>query len=264
MPGHVLILGGTTEARQLAAELTGPGRDTTTRVTTSLAGRVARPRPPDGELRVGGFGGSHGLADWLRAHAVDTVVDATHPFADIISAHAAEAARTTGTALFALRRPGWTAGPGDRWHPARDLADAAARLPGLGERIFLTTGRLGLGVFATAPGAGRLRFLVRSVEPPEPPLPRHTELILDRGPYTVEGETAVMRAHAVDVLVTKDSGGPATAAKLTAARNLGLPVVVVRRPPPPDGVPVVHDVPSALRLLRASGPVSPGAADTCP
>jgi len=264
MPGHILILGGTTEARQLAAELTGPGPAATPRVTTSLAGRVTRPRTPAGHLRIGGFGGPDGLADWLRTHEVDTVVDATHPFAGTISAHAAEAAKTTGTALFALRRPGWTAGPGDRWHPARDLAHAAALLPGLGRRIFLTTGRLGLAAFATAPGADRLHFLVRSVEPPEPPLPRHTEVILDRGPYTVDGETALLRAHAVDVLVTKDSGGPATAAKLVAARDLGLPVVVVRRPPPPDGVRVVPDVPSALRLLGPAGRFSPGAADTCP
>ncbi|MFI9630406.1 cobalt-precorrin-6A reductase [Streptomyces sp. NPDC052042] len=264
MPGHILILGGTAEARQLAAELTAPGRDATTRVTTSLAGRVARPRTPAGDLRVGGFGGPRGLADWLRAHHVDTVVDATHPFADTISVHAAEAAEATGTALFALRRPGWTAGPGDRWHPAHDLSHAAAQLPGLGERIFLTTGRLGLAAFAAAPGADRLHFLVRSVEPPGPPLPRHTEVILDRGPYTVEGETALLRAHAVDVLVTKDSGGPATAAKLTAARHLGLPVVVVRRPPAPDGVPVVHDVPSALRLLHGNEEFSLDAADTCP
>ncbi|MFF4097225.1 cobalt-precorrin-6A reductase [Streptomyces sp. NPDC001834] len=264
MPGHILVLGGTTEARQLAAELTAPGRPATTRVTTSLAGRVARPRTPAGDLRIGGFGGARGLADWLRTHDVETVVDATHPFADTISAHAAQAAEATGTALLALRRPGWTAGPGDRWHPARDLTHAAALLPGLGGRIFLTTGRLGLAAFAAAPGADRLHFLVRSVEPPDPPLPRHTEVILDRGPYTVEGETELLRAHAVDVLVTKDSGGPATAAKLTAARHLGLPVVMVRRPPAPDGVPVVHDVPSALRILYAEGGFSRDAEDTCP
>ncbi|MFJ1677937.1 MULTISPECIES: cobalt-precorrin-6A reductase [unclassified Streptomyces] len=264
MPGHILILGGTTEARQLAAELTGPGSAATTRVTTSLAGRVARPRMPAGAVRIGGFGGPGGLADWLRTHGVDTVVDATHPFAGTISANAAEAAKATGTPLFALRRPGWTAGPGDRWHPADDLAHAAERLPALGRRIFLTTGRLGLAVFATAPGADALHFLVRSVEPPEPPLPRHADVLLDRGPYTVEGETALLRDHAVDVLVTKDSGGPATAAKLTAARNLGLPVVVVRRPPPPDGVTLVHDVASVLRLLRVKGRFSRDAADTCP
>ncbi|MFE5093355.1 cobalt-precorrin-6A reductase [Streptomyces sp. NPDC056638] len=249
MPGHILILGGTTEARQLAAELTGPGGDATVRITTSLAGRVTRPRMPAGGVRIGGFGGAPGLADWLRTHSVDTVVDATHPFAGGISANAAAAAHATGTALFALRRPGWTAGPGDRWHPADDLAHAAAQLSALGRRIFLTTGRLGLAAFATAPGADTLHFLVRSVEPPEPPLPRDTDVLLDRGPYTVEGETVLLRDRAIDVLVTKDSGGPATAAKLTAARNLDLPVVVVRRPPPPEGVPVVHDVASALQLL---------------
>ncbi|MGC5341761.1 cobalt-precorrin-6A reductase [Streptomyces sp. DT24] len=263
MSGHILILGGTAEARELAVALAG---NTALRVTTSLAGRVERPRPTAGTVRVGGFGGPQGLADWLRTHAVDIVVDATHPFATTISANAAEAAAATGTALFALRRPGWTPGPGDLWHLADDLTDAAARLPGLGERVFLTTGRLGLAVFATAPGADRLHFLVRSVDPPRPPLPPHTDVLLDRGPYTVRGETELLRAHAVDVLVTKDSGGAATAAKLTAARDLGLPVVVVRRPPPPPGVPVASDVPAALRLLGAGQDlgVSRDATDRCP
>jgi precorrin-6A/cobalt-precorrin-6A reductase len=249
---HVLILGGTAEARQLAAELDRvPGL----RVTTSLAGRVASPRLPAGEVRIGGFGGAEGLAAWLYEHRADAVVDATHPFATTISANAAAAARATGVPLTALRRPGWEPVPGDRWHLAADLAGAAAMLPALGRSVFLTTGRLGLAAFAEL---DQLRFLVRSVEPPDPPLPRHAVILLDRGPYTVEGESELLRAHAVDVLVTKDSGGPATAAKLTAARELGLPVVVVRRPPGPEGVPVAQDVSEVVSRL------SPGAADTCP
>ncbi|MFI1395682.1 cobalt-precorrin-6A reductase [Streptomyces sp. NPDC020681] len=253
MPGtHILVLGGTAEARQLAAELGGlPG----TRVTTSLAGRVARPRTPVGEVRIGGFGGPEGLAEWLREHRVDVVVDATHPFAATISANAVAAAAATGTALVALRRPGWHARPGDRWHDAASLADAAAQLPALGRRVFLTTGRLGLAAFADL---GQLRFLVRSVEAPGPPLPRHTSVILERGPFTVDGERELLRTHRIDVLVTKDSGGPATAAKLTAARELSVPVVVVRRPPAPDGVPTAEDVPGVLALL------SRAAADRCP
>jgi precorrin-6A/cobalt-precorrin-6A reductase len=247
---HILVLGGTAEARQLAAELAG--RPDGVQVTTSLAGRVAQPRLPAGAVRIGGFGGAEGLAAWLREHRVDALVDATHPFAATISAHAAHAAAATGIPLCALRRPGWSAGPGDRWQPAASLADAAARLPALGRRVFLTTGRLGLAAFADL---DQLDFLVRSVEPPEPPLPRHTRVLLDRGPFTVEGERELLRTHRIDVLVTKDSGGPATAAKLTAARELTVPVVVVRRPPPPPGVRVAADVAGVLELLsRAPQP----------
>ncbi|MCP3818262.1 cobalt-precorrin-6A reductase [Streptomyces sp. A3M-1-3] len=249
MTAHILILGGTAEARRLAQELAGrPGL----RVTSSLAGRVAEPRMPPGEVRVGGFGGVAGLADWLRAHEVAVLVDATHPFAETMSAHAAEASARTGTELLALRRPGWEAGPGDQWHWTGSLAEAAALLPALGTRILLTTGRLGLAAFAD-PGLGQLHFLVRSVDPPEPPLPRHTRVVLDRGPYTLAGERELLRTYDIDVLVTKDSGGQATAAKLTAARELGLPVVVVRRPDPPAGVTVVTDAADALdRIDRIS------------
>ncbi|MBQ0825869.1 cobalt-precorrin-6A reductase [Streptomyces tagetis] len=243
MPPHVLILGGTTEARRLAAALAErPG----VRVTTSLAGRVGTPAPLPGEVRVGGFGGADGLAAWLRDRRVDALVDATHPFAASITAHASAAAAATGVPAVILRRPGWRPGPGDHWHPAGSLADAAALLPALGRRIFLTTGRLGLAAFAHLDGA---HFLARSVEPPEPPLPPDTEILLARGPFDVAGETALLRAHRIDVLVTKDSGGDATAAKLTAARALALPVVVVRRPPPPPGAHVVRDVPAALEHL---------------
>ncbi|GGS19771.1 precorrin-6A reductase [Streptomyces aureoverticillatus] len=244
---HVLVLGGTTEARRLAAALAArPG----VRVTTSLAGRVSRPAVLDGDVRVGGFGGPDGLADWLREHRVTALVDATHPFAATISAHAAQAANATGVPALALRRPGWRPGPGDDWHETASLDEAAAALPALGRRVFLTTGRLGLAAFAPYDA---LHFLVRSVEPPEPPLPRDVEILLDRGPYTVEGETALLRAHRVDVLVTKDSGGAATAAKLTAARALSLPVVIVRRPEPPPGVTVVADVAAVLARLGLPG-----------
>ncbi len=248
---HVLILGGTTEARRLAADLAArPGL----RVTTSLAGRVTRPGALPGEVRTGGFGGAEGLAAWLRAERVDALVDATHPFAEAITANAARAAAATGTPALVLRRPGWQSGPGDRWHPVASLAEAAAVLPDLGRRVLLTTGRLGLASFAHLSG---LHFVARSVEPPEPPLPPDTHVLLARGPFTVADERALLREHRVDVLVTKDSGGTATAAKLTAARELDLPVVIVRRPPPPEGVPVVSDVPEALDRLGFSGPPQP-------
>jgi precorrin-6A/cobalt-precorrin-6A reductase len=220
----ILILGGTGEARHLAEELV----KNDVSVTSSLAGRVARPRLPVGEVRVGGFGGPDGLATWLRENDVKAVVDATHPFAERIGANAAKAADRTGTPLLRLARPGWQPGPGDVWHWADDLEDAARQLPGLGERVFLTSGRQGLPAFAHLDD---LWFLIRCVDPPEPPLPRHHELILARGPYEVAAERALLEK--VDVLVTKDSGGPQTEAKLTAARELGKPVVVVRRPPRP-------------------------------
>lgn len=243
MSPHVLVLGGTTEARELAAELAArPG----VRVTTSLAGRVSRPAALEGDVRIGGFGGAEGLARWLREHGVDAVVDATHPFAAGITANAARAAAQTGVPAVVLRRPGWRPGPGDRWHSAASLIEAAALLPELGGRVFLTTGRLGLAAFADL---AHLHFLVRSVEAPEPPLPPVTEVLLARGPFTVTGEKALLREHRIDVLVTKDSGGEATAAKLTAARDLDLPVVVVRRPPLPPGVIAVADVASALARL---------------
>ncbi|MEU8979605.1 cobalt-precorrin-6A reductase [Streptomyces sp. NPDC048309] len=243
MSSHVLVLGGTTEARELAAELAArPG----VRVTSSLAGRVSRPGALEGDVRIGGFGGAEGLAEWLREHGVAAVVDATHPFASGITANAARAAAVTGVPAVVLRRPGWRPGPGDRWHSAASLTEAAVLLPALGRRVFLTTGRLGLAAFADL---AELHFLVRSVEAPEPPLPPDTDILLTRGPFTVDGERALLRAHGIDVLVTKDSGGDATAAKLTAARDLGLPVVVVRRPPLPVGVTAVPDVASALARL---------------
>ncbi|ARP73316.1 cobalt-precorrin-6A reductase [Streptomyces pluripotens] len=249
MPPHVLILGGTAEARSLAAGLAARAG---IRVTTSLAGRVARPAALPGRVRVGGFGGPDGLAAWLRDHQVDAMVDATHPFAELITAQAARAAAATEIPAVFLRRPGWQPAPGDDWHPVPSLEAAGAALPGLGRRVFLSTGRLGLAAFARIPDR---HFVVRSVEPPEPPLPPDHHLVLARGPFTVAGETELLRAHRIDVLVTKDSGGEATSAKLTAARNLGLPVVVVRRPPLPPGVTAVPDVAGVrARLGRWLGP----------
>ncbi|MEU8652589.1 cobalt-precorrin-6A reductase [Streptomyces sp. NPDC048737] len=247
MSAHVLVLGGTTEARELAAALAArPG----VRVTSSLAGRVSRPGALAGDVRSGGFGGADGLAAWLAEHAVDAVVDATHPFAAGITANAAHAATAAGRTLIVLRRPGWRPGPGDRWHPVGSLAQAAELLPRLGGRVLLTTGRLGLAAFAHLTGP---HFVVRSVEPPAPPMPPDTEVVLARGPFTVTDELALLREHRIDVLVTKDSGGAATAAKLTAARRLDLPVVVVRRPPLPDGVTAVPDVAGALERLGLRG-----------
>ncbi|MET9358187.1 cobalt-precorrin-6A reductase [Streptomyces sp. NPDC006617] len=243
---HVLILGGTTEARRLA-ELLAAGQPAGPRVTTSLAGRVSAPRTPPGEVRVGGFGGAEGLAAWLREHAVDLLVDATHPFAGTITRNAAHAAATARVPLLALRRPGWRPVEGDVWHEAGSLAEAAALLPALGRRVFLTTGRMGLAAFAALADPW---FLVRSVDAPEAPCPPRMEVLLDRGPFTLDGERELLRRHRIDVLVTKDSGGAATAPKLTAAREAGLPVLVVRRPPVPEGVPVVAEPVQAAQWVR--------------
>jgi len=225
----VLLLGGTAEARELAARLVRAS----TRVVSSLAGRVADPLLPDGEVRIGGFGGAEGLTAWLRAHAPVAVVDATHPFAEQISRHAVTATAATGTPLLRLERPGWTAEPGDRWHRVADLAAAAALLPTVGTRPLLTLGRGDLTAFICDPACAALDLLVRCVDPPNGPLPPRTHVLLARGPFDLPGEVAVLRAHRADVLVTRDSGGTATAAKLHAARTLAIPVLVIDRPPPP-------------------------------
>jgi precorrin-6A/cobalt-precorrin-6A reductase len=224
----VLILGGTGEARELAARLTDTGG---LQVVSSLAGRVRDPALPAGEVRIGGFGGVAGLTDWLRDRQVDAVVDATHPFARNISAHAVAACAAAGTPLLSLIREPWTAGPGDSWHDVGSLQAAAQVLPPLGRRAFLTTGRQGLPAFAAL---DRMWFLIRCVDPPDGPLPAARQVILARGPYDAGAELELMRRHEIDVLVTKNSGGPLTAGKLAAARELGLPVVMVRRPPSLD------------------------------
>ncbi|MGE4425402.1 MAG: cobalt-precorrin-6A reductase [Solirubrobacteraceae bacterium] len=238
----VLVLGGTAEARALAAALHADGVP----VVSSLAGRVARPRLPVGEVRIGGFGGPDAMATWITDHGVRTVVDATHPFAERISASAARACAVAGVPRLRLERPGWAPGRGDRWTWVPDLDAAARVLDDLAaRRVFLTTGRQGLAAFAD--DADRW-FLIRCVDPPEVALPRHHELLLDRGPYTVTGEGSLMDAHRIDTVVTKDSGGPLTVAKLTVARERGLPVIVVRRPPRPDG-PTVTTVEEAVAWL---------------
>jgi precorrin-6A/cobalt-precorrin-6A reductase len=241
---NVLVLGGTGEARRLAAALHG---EPAFAVTSSLAGRVAVPRLPCGDVRIGGFGGADGLLGWLRGHRTDAVVDATHPFASRMTAHAVAATAAAGVPLLVLRRPGWTPGPGDRWHRVPDALAAAALVPRLGERVFLATGSGDLPAFA-----GLAQWcLLRSVDPPPPPLPARHHLVLARGPFTADAERALLREHRVDVLVARDSGGDLTAAKLVAARELGLPVVLLDRPPPPDA-PAVATVEEAVAWLTTT------------
>jgi precorrin-6A/cobalt-precorrin-6A reductase len=247
---RILILGGTGEAREIAGVLVTAGAD----VISSLAGRVRQPRLPEGPVRIGGFGGADGLAAFLREERITHVVDATHPFAGAITANAARAATDADVPLLVLRRPGWDADPS--WENVADISAAAgavAHWPG--KDVFLTTGRRDLAAFAADDSH---RFLVRTVDPPDGPVPPRMMLILDRGPYTVEGESALMREHRVGLLVTKNSGGPMTAAKLTAARDLGVHVVMVARPPLPPGSTAVATVPEALRWLGTDGGGQPG------
>lgn len=241
---RVLVLGGTAEGRALAGALDAAG----VAVVSSLAGRVARPRLPAGEVRVGGFGGPQGLARWLAEQRVGAVVDATHPFAERISGSAAQACKAVGVPLLRLDRPGWKERDGDAWHWVDGLPAAAALVPRLGSRVLLTTGRQGLAAFADVADAW---FLVRCVEPPSPPLPPRHRLVIDRGPYTLGGELALIDAHDIELVVTKDSGGHHTEAKLDAARRRALPVIVVRRPPRPS-VPTVGQVEAALAWLRST------------
>ncbi len=243
----VLVLGGTAEARALAARLVEARTD----VLSSLAGRVSAPALPVGRVRVGGFGGIEGLAMFLVEHRVSVVVDATHPFAATISANAAAACTRTGTPLVRLARPGWAGHPdAGRWTWVDDVGGALA-VPG--ERPFLTTGRQSLAVFL--PWADRA-VLARVVDPPQIDLPPAWRVLRSRGPYDLAGERDLLRGHRADLLVTKDSGGRHTAAKLDAARELDVPVVVVRRPARPARGAVV-DVEQALERLAALDALGP-------
>ena len=243
---RVLLLGGTGEARALAAAL----QATPVQVISSLAGRVSNPALPVGAVRVGGFGGVEGLAAYLREQRIDAVVDATHPFAATMSAHAAAAAASQRVPLLALRRPGWTTRP--NWTRVASISAAAAVVLRAPARVvFLTTGKRDLAVFA---GDSRHHFLIRVVDPPGTELPAQHTVLLDRGPYTLERELALLREHQVGLLVTKDSGGPLTVAKLDAAERLGVAVIVVDRPPLPEAVASVATVAEALEwVTRGSG-----------
>jgi len=236
----LLILGGTGEAAALAARAALVPQ---LRVITSLAGRTSAPLAPKGERRRGGFGGADGLAAYLRDAAVDLVVDASHPFAAVISRHAEEACARAGKPRLVLARPPWQRQSGDCWIEVDDLAGAAAALPGLARRVFLSVGRQELRTFAAVRDCW---FLVRLIEPPRAALPlAEAEIVTGRGPFTVEDERQLMTSRRIEALVSKNSGGDATYAKIAAARELGLPVVMVRRPPPPPGE-IVEAVEAAL------------------
>ncbi|MGO8915006.1 MAG: cobalt-precorrin-6A reductase [Stellaceae bacterium] len=252
MPGPergppLLILGGTAEAAALAAAaLERFGARLA--VTTSLAGRTEHPAPIRGSVRIGGFGGSDGLARYLASERVALVIDATHPFAAQISAQAAAACAAAGVPRLLLLRPPWKRHPLDRWIEVEDLAGAARALRQLGRRVWLTVGRRELDAFA---GLTQHHFLVRLIEPPAAPLPLASyELLLGRGPFNRAGEGRILERHAIEAVVAKASGGGATEAKLVAARERDLPVVMVRRPPPAPGERV-DSIAAALDWLAA-------------
>ena len=241
-PGLILVLGGTGEARRLADLLVTAGLD----VVTALAGKVTRPRLPRGEVRIGGFGGAEGLAHWLRENAVSAVIDATDPFADEISTDAVHAATETGTPLLRLHRPPWAERPGDEWIRVPDTRAAAQVVAERFRRPMLTVGKQGASEFA---GDTRGSYLIRCSEPPPGPLPHRYLLVLDRGPFGEDSERTLMSRHRIDVLVTRDSGGDSSAAKLAAARDLRIPVVMVDRPEAPPAPETVHSVDEAARWL---------------
>jgi precorrin-6A/cobalt-precorrin-6A reductase len=226
---RVLILGGTAEARELAQKLAG--RDDFA-VTLSLAGRTAAPAPQGVPVRVGGFGGSKGLAKYLAAERINVLIDATHPYAATMSDSAARAVQLIDVRLLALRRPAWVAVEGDRWIEVADAQHAVSALGQEPRHVFLTLGRQELGPFRQAP---QHHYLIRSVDPVSPPLAvPHATYVTARGPFTEADDLALLKEHGIDVVVSKNSGGPATYSKIAAARTLGIEVVMITRPELPE------------------------------
>ena len=237
----MLILGGTAEARALANRLTAAGRY---KVITSLAGLTRTPIKPEGTLRTGGFGGVAGLRDFLTSESIALIADATHPFAARISAHAATASADANIPCIRLDRPAWVAEPGDDWRSVTGVAEAAAAIPS-GSTALVTIGSQDIAAFLARDD---IRLIARMIEPPDRPVGKHAEILLARPPFTLPEELALMRGRQIDVLVTKNSGGAATEAKLIAARELGLPVIMIARPAKPP-VPSATSVDGMIALI---------------
>lgn len=235
------------EARELAAALAAHGGFA---VSLSLAGRTRNPLPTEAPTRSGGFGGVEGLEAHLRAAGIDALVDATHPFAAAMSRNAADAARRAGVPLIALERPEWEKMPGDRWTGAADIADAVGKLGPAPRRVLAALGRNEVRTLEAAP---QHHYLVRSIDPVEPPLAvPHARYIEARGPFAEADERALLAADRIDAVLSKNSGGDATYGKIAAARALGIEVVMVARPPRPQ-VDTAASVGEVLGWLEALG-----------
>lgn len=249
---NILILGGTLEASTLAMALSRQGE----RAVLSYAGRVAEPKAQPIAVRIGGFGGVTGLVRYLQDERVTHLVDATHPFAASMSAHAVAAAAQAGVPLLALTRDAWQCGAGDSWQDVADLPAAVEALGGPPRRVMLALGRMHLALFAAQP---QHHYILRLVDQPDalPPLPQHTAIV-SRGPFDVAGDIALLRAHRVDIVVCKNAGGTGAQAKLLAARALGLPVLMVARP----RLPARHEVTQVADVLQWLGTVARDAPDS--
>jgi precorrin-6A/cobalt-precorrin-6A reductase len=239
---RVLVLGGTTEGRELGERLAADARFD---VLVSFAGRTASLVRPAVAHRIGGFGGARGLADFLRRERFDALVDATHPFAARMSFNAVQAAADTQTPLVRVERAAWTAADGDRWRSVDSMSAAARALGSEPRRVFLSVGRQEVAAFAAAP---QHDYLVRAIDPFDPGLPR-ARVIAARGPFALDDELALLRREAIEVVVSKNSGTPATHAKIEAARRLGLPVIMVERPQLP-AAPTADSVAAVVSWLH--------------
>jgi precorrin-6A/cobalt-precorrin-6A reductase len=224
---RALILGGTTDAGLLAAEIARAGRD----AIYSYGGRTRAPVGQPLPTRIGGFGGVDGLADYIRQEAITHVVDATHPFAAEMSRNAVAACATTGTPLIALERAPWSKATGDNWIEVADIASAVAALPEKGTRVFLAIGRQQIAPFGTRP---QHTYALRFVDPPEGALPFAADVIVSRGPFTLQSELEMLRSRGMAWIVARNSGGDGARAKIDAARALGLPVIMIARPQLPE------------------------------
>ena len=225
---RILILGGTTEGYELAQNLSGLDN---VQIISSLAGRTKNPKLPVGECRLGGFGGVEGLCAYLIEHSITAIIDATHPFASRMGWNAAQASTQTQIPLLRLQRPAWHPTQGDHWHMANDWEQAARWVAELGPRVLLTIGRQELGHFASLNDHW---FLIRSVDSPDPLPPfAQAEILLARGPFTLDGEMQLFSSQHINTIVCKNSGGSATDAKLQAARQLNIDVVMLDRPQRP-------------------------------
>jgi len=243
--GKILILGGTGEGMALANALVAlPG----CQIISSLAGRVANPKLPPGDVRIGGFGGPEGLAAYLREIAIGAMIDATHPFARRMGWNAAEAALATNTPLLRFERPAWQPQAGDHWIEVADWDEAVSHLRSKARRVFLALGRQELAPFAALKDVA---FVIRAVEAPDADLAfADAEIVLARGPFKLDDERALLQSRRIDHLVCKNSGGGATDAKLQAARELGVTVIIQRRPKRPD-VPKVSDIQAAIDWVKS-------------